>query len=121
MAQKKSTVKKELPKSYARLTELAGKARVEVEKILKIIGREADLSSKVLKGKIDIMNLDTKIDRNYRELGKETYNLIEKGRITDTRLKSITLDINKMYRNLDQKRKQINKLKHQMKKVAKPS
>lgn len=121
MAKKKEAVKKELPKSYARLTELAGKARVEVEKILRIVGKEADLSSKVLKGKIDILNMDTKIDKKYREMGKETYDLVEKGKITETNLKAIAGEIDKLYNGLGQKKKQINKLKQQMKKVAKSS
>ena len=121
MAKKKETAKKELPKSYARLKDLAGKARLEVEKILKIIGKEADLSSKVLKGRVDILNLDTKIGKKYREMGKETYSLIEKEKITDFKLKSIAVEIDKLYRTLEQKKKQINKLKQQMKKVVKSS
>lgn len=118
---KKESAKKELPKSYARLKDLASKARVEVEKILRIIGKEADLSSKVLKGRVDVLNLDTKIEKKYREMGKETYTLIEEEKITDTKLKSIAVEIDKLYRALEQKKKQINRLKQDMKKVAKSS
>lgn len=120
MAKEKGPAKKELPKSYDRLKELAVKTRIEVEKILKIIGREADLSSKVLKGRIVVLNLDTKIEKKYVEMGKETYSLIEKGKIPDTKLKSIAVEIDKLYRTLGQKRKDIDKLKKEMKRVAKP-
>lgn len=120
MVREKPVAKKELPESYARLKNLAGRARVEVEKILRIIGKEADLSSKVLKGRVEVLNLDTKIEKKYREMGKETYGLIEKGKITEAKLKTIALEIDKLYRVLEQKKKQISKLKQQMKKAAKP-
>lgn len=120
-AAKKEAVKKELPKSYAKLTELAAKARVEVERILKIIGKEADLSSKVLKGRVDILNIDTRIDKQYRELGKESYNLVEKGKVDNSELKSIVSEINELYKLVDKKKKQVDKLKQEMRKAAKAS
>lgn len=104
-------------KGYEKLQELAGKARVEVEKILKIIGKEADLSSKFLKGKINILGFDNEIEKRYRELGKEVYNLIDRGTINEPSLKVICDEIDKLYGKLDQTKKQITKVKEQMKKV----
>lgn len=101
-----------------RLQELAVKARSELEKILKVIGKEADLSSKFLKRKIDVLTLDTEIDKKYRELGKEVYNLITKGEITDPRLRKISDDIDKLYVRLGQTRKEITRLKTEMKKTV---
>lgn len=100
-----------------RLQELAVKARGELEKILKVIGKEADLSSKFLKQKINVLGLDTEVDKRYRELGKETYNLISKGRITEAGLLKISDEIDKLYIKLGQTRKEITKLKDQMKKA----
>lgn len=107
--------KKDLQKGYERLQELAGKARVELEKILKVIGKEADLSSKFLRGKIDVLGLDNEIDKKYRELGKEAYNLVSEGKISELGLKSVCDEIDKLYSKIEQSRKQINKLKVQMK------
>lgn len=107
--------KKEMQKGYEKLHELAGKARVELEKILKIIGKEADLSSKFLRSKIDVLGLDSEIEKKYIELGKEAYDLVSKGEITDSKLKPITEEIEKLYNKLNQSRKQIDKLKEQMK------
>lgn len=109
--------KKELGKGYERLQELAGKARVELEKILNVIGKEADLSSKFLKKKINVIGLDTEIDKKYRELGKETYDLISKGTISESSLLKISDEIDKLYIRLGQTRKEIGKLKDQMKKA----
>lgn len=108
--------KKDLQKGYKRLQELAGKARVELEKILKVIGKEADLSSKFLRGKIDVLGLDSEIEKKYRELGKEVYDLVSRGVITEPGLKPICDEIDKLYSKLEQNKKQIDKLKQQMKK-----
>jgi len=119
MARKKKAEKVMSQTTYEKLQELASKARVEVEKILKIVGKEAGLGSKVLKGRIDILNLDTKIDNKYRELGKETYNLIQKGVISDSKLKSIVDEINGYYDALGEKRGQVGELQQEMKKAVK--
>lgn len=101
-----------------RLQELAVKARAELEKILNVIGKEADLSSKFLKRKINILTLDTEIEKKYRELGKEAYDLISRGDITDPGLRKISDDIDKIYIRLGQTRKEISRLKEQMKKAV---
>lgn len=109
--------KKNMGKGYEKLQELAGKAKVELGKILKIIGKEADLSSKLLRGKIDVLGLDTEIEKKYRELGKEAYNLVSDGSINEPGLKSICDEIDEMYSRIEQSKKQIDKLKQQMKKT----
>lgn len=106
-----------MAEKYDRLQELAGKARVELEKILKVIGKEADLSSKFLKRKINVIGLDTEIDKRYRELGKETYDLIGKGTISESSLLRISDEIDKLYIKLGQTRKEISRLTDQMKKA----
>lgn len=109
--------KKEMQKGYERLQELAGKARVELDKILRIIGKEANLSSKFLRRKIDILGLDSQIEKKYIDLGKEVYNLVSNGLITEPMLKSICNEIDKLYSKIEQGKKQIDKLKVQMKDV----
>lgn len=111
--------KKETGKGYEKLQELAGKARVELEKILKIIGKEADLSSKFLKGKINVLGLDTDIEKMYRELGKETYELISRGKIIEPGLKAIYDEINKLYVKRDRIKNEIDRFKKQIKDVPK--
>lgn len=101
-----------------RLQELAVKARAELEKILKVIGKEADLSSKFLKRKINVLGLDTEIDKKYKELGKVTYDLISKGDITDPELRKISDDIDKLYIKLGQTKKEISRLREQMRKAV---
>lgn len=113
------TEKSENQNRYARLTELAGKARSEVEKILKIISKEADLGSKMLKSKLDIINLDSQIDKKYRELGKETYNLIGKGEIKNAGLKLLADELNAFYNTIAEKKTQVTQLGVEMKKAAK--
>jgi len=111
--------KKESSKGIEKLHELAGKARVELEKILSIIGKEADLSSKFVKGKMDVMSLDANIEHKYIELGKEVYNLIARGEITDPRLKVIGEELNTLYRKVEEKKKELGELKSAMKNVTK--
>jgi len=118
--EKGNAVKKELPKRYAKFTELAAKTKVELERILKIIGEETDLGSKVLKNKIGILGLDTKIDKQYRYLGKEVYRMVEDGKIKNQKLKDIVSKIKALYKNVVQQKKQIKKLKQQMKKAVSP-
>lgn len=111
--------KKELFKGYERLQDLAGKARTELEKILKIIGKEADLSSKFLKGKINVLGLDNDIEKMYRELGKETYELISGGKIIEPGLRTIYSEINKLYVKRDKIKNEIDRFKKQIKAVPK--
>ena len=117
MAKKKISKKtaKELPKSYERLQEFAHKARVEVERILKIVGKEADLSSQLLKRKVDIYGLDSKVEKKYIDLGKEAYNLVDKGKITHAKLKGIVRDIDNLYDLIDKSKEEVDKLKKQIK------
>lgn len=110
---------KEVPKSYERLQELANKAKVEVGKILKIIGKEADLSSKLLKGKLDIHGIDSKVEKKYIQLGKEAYNLVEEGKIDNGVLVAIVEEINKFNDDSQQKHEEIKDLKQKMKDATK--
>jgi len=103
-------------KSYEKLQSLAVKAKTELEKMLKVIGEEANLSSKFLKGKIDILGINTEIEKKHRELGKETYNLMSQGKLTDPKLKLLASELDDLYSKVSQRRDQVDKLKDQIKK-----
>lgn len=115
MAKKKE---REAGKGYKKLQVLADKAKVELEKILKIVSKEADLGSRFLKEKIAVMGLDSDIEKKYIELGKEAYSLIDKGSITEPSLKAISSEIDRLYDKLEEARKQIGSLKEQMVKAG---
>lgn len=105
-------------KSYELLQSFASKAKIELEKMLKVIGEEANLSSQFLKGKIDILGINTEIEKKYRELGKEAYLLISEGKLNDSKLKAVALELDQLYSKVDQRRKNIDKLKDQIKKSS---
>ncbi len=104
--------------NYERLHELAGKTKLELEKLLRVIGKEANLSSQFVKGKLDIISINTELERSYRELGKEVYNLIIDGKIKEPGLNSIRLKVDKLYKKLDENKQNLEKLKGQMKKAG---
>jgi hypothetical protein len=110
-------VKKEKGEGSERLQSLAKKARTELEKMLKIIGEEASLSSRFIKGKIDILGINTEIEKKYKDLGKESYNLISSGKITEPGLKAISSEIDLLYNKANKRKEEIEKLKTQIKKT----
>lgn len=109
--------KTETSQTHEKLRDLADKAKTELEKILKIIGKEADLSSKFMKSKVQVLGLNNDLEKKYRELGKETYNLVSENKITDSNLKKICDEIDGLYKEVDQRKEQIDDYKVQMKKV----
>ena len=104
--------------NYERLHELAGKTKLELEKLLRVIGKEANLSSQFVKGKMDIISINTELGKLYRELGKEAYNLIIDGKIKEPGLNSIRLKVDELYKKLDENKQNLEKLKGQMKKAG---
>lgn len=121
MAQESKLTPEKTAKAYEKLQELATKARVELEKLVKLVTKEADFGSKLVKEKFDILNLNVKIDKKYRQLGKEVYDLVNKGEITNSTLVRIVKEIDKLYKNVDKKKKEVDKLKRLMKKEVKKS
>ncbi len=115
---KKAVTEKDLPRRYERLQEFAQKARLEVERILKIVLKEGDLSSKLLKRKMDLIGLDTKVEKKYMELGKETYNLIEAGKISESKLVTLVKEIDKLYDSIEKNKKDVDGLKKLIKKTV---
>lgn len=88
-------------KKYERLQELATKAREEMEKLVKLVTKEADLGSKFVKDKIDVLNFNVQIDRKYRDIGKEVYNLVHKGEIDNQNLKDVIVEIDGLYDRIE--------------------
>ena len=109
--------KKEVQKRYEKLFDVATKARSELEKILKIIGKETDLSSKFLKSKIEALGVNTEIEKKYLQLGKESYSLVVDGKITEKGLKKIADEIDGLYSKLAASKKDMTLLKAEMKKA----
>lgn len=116
--EKKVIEKKNASKNYERLHELAGKTRLELEKLLRVIGKEANLSSQFVKGKLDIISINSELEKKYREVGKETYNLIADKKIKEPGLKDICLEIDELYKKLDEHKKNLERLKEQMKRAG---
>ena len=74
---------------------------VNLEVLKKIISQQ-NLSSKFLKGKIDILGFNTEIEKKYRELGKETYNLMSQGKLMDPKLKLLASELDDLYSKVHQ-------------------
>jgi len=119
MKQENNPTPEKTVKAYEKLQELSTKARVELEKLVKLVTKEADFGSKLVREKFDILNLNVKIDKKYRQLGKEVYDLVNKGEITAPTLVKIVEEINKLYKSVDKKKKEVDKLKKSMKKEVK--